>query len=206
MTRKKEKKITTEEKAGIVYSGQVSVSVKSGNKTISKKTYHNMGGVALFKFLANCIKDGGGQNSSLLPIKVKLFKVDTDKRASPNDIISELNKTENYGESVNLEDRNIDIYSASVFVAKSDTANVASDGKAVTISFRMPYSYITETKVNMIALYGRGITHTGYWSAYYLLAQKNSDGSVSWDDLEINSSQNYNLLIEWKMSFDNSSN
>jgi hypothetical protein len=206
MARKKDKKIMAKEKAGIVYSGQVSVAIRSGNKTLSKKTYHNTGGVALFKFLANCIKDGGGQSSSLLPIKIKLFEVDTDKKAAPGDIISELSKTENYGESVDLEEKSIDISSASTFTAKSDTANVASDGKSVTLSFKVPYSYITKTKINMIALYGRGITHTGYWSAYYLLTQKNTDNTVSWDDLEINSSQNYNLLIEWKMSFDNSSN
>jgi hypothetical protein len=162
MARKKDKKIMAKEKAGIVYSGQVSVAIRSGNKTLSKKTYHNTGGVALFKFLANCIKDGGGQSSNLLPIKIKLFEVDTDKKAAPGDIISELSKTENYGESVDLEEKSIDISSASTFVAKSDTANVASDGKSVTLSFKVPYSYITKTKINMIALYGRGITHTGY--------------------------------------------
>lgn len=206
MARKKDKKITAKEKAGIVYSGQVSVAVRSGSKTLSKKTYHNTGGIALFKFLANCIKDGSGGNSSLLPIKIKLFEVDTDKKNTPSDVIAELAKSDNYGESVDLEEKSIDISSASVFIAKSDTANVASDGKSVTLSFRVPYSYITQTKINMIALYGRGINHTGYWSAYYLLTQKNADNTISWDDLEINSAQNYNLLIEWKMSFDNSSN
>ncbi len=206
MAKKKDKKITTEEKAGVVYSGQVSISVRSGKTTLSKKTYRNTGGVALFRFLANCIKDGGGDSSSLLPIKIKLFEVDTDNKTTPKDITTELAKTANYGENVDLEEQKIDIDSASIFVAKSDTANVASDGKSVTLSFRVPYSYITKTKVNMIGLYGRGITHTGYWSAYYLLTKKTSDNSTSWDDLEINSSQNYNLLIEWKMSFDNSSN
>ena len=201
MAKKKTKKVVTKEPASIVYSGQVSVSIRSGAKTLSKKVYHNTGGTALFTFLANCIKNGAGDTSSLLPNKVKLFYVDTAKKTKPSEIVTELAKTANYGEKIELEDQNIDISQASIFVAKSDTGNV--NNKSITLSFRIPYAYITKTNVNMICLYGRGINATGYWSAYYLFTKQGED---TWENLQINSSQNYNLLIEWKMTFDNNTN
>lgn len=160
MAKKKTKKVVTKEPASIVYSGQVSVSVRSGSKTLSKKVYHNTGGTALFTFLANCIKNGAGDTSSLLPNKVKLFYVNTTKKGTPSSIVTELAKAENYGGSINLEDLNIDISEASIFVAKSDTGNVKDN--SVTLSFRIPYAYITCKKINMICLYGRGINATGY--------------------------------------------
>lgn len=200
MARKKSKKIATNDPISVAYSGEVSVSVMSGKKTLSKKTYHNTGGNALFSFLANCVKDGGTKASSLLPNKIKLFCVDQSKKTTPSQIAVELAKAENYGDSVNLEDRDIDIAQASIFVAKSSDGN--ANGNSVTLSFKVPYAYITQQTVNMIGLYGRGVNATGYWSAYYLFKTE----ADAWSPISINSSRNYNLLIEWKMTFANGVN
>lgn len=201
MAKRKTKKATIDKTANIAYSGSVSVSVRSGGKTLSKKTYHNAGGTALFLYLCNCLRDGGGEASSLFPNKVKLFNVDQNKYQTPDDVAKELGKSANYGPSVEWADiSDLGIESASVFVAESDSGNVDSSGNRITLSFRVPYAYIAskDNRVNMIGLYGRGVSKTGYWSAYYLFEK---DGA--WDALTINKSQNYNLLIEWTMAFDN---
>lgn len=158
MAKKKTKKIAAEKSANVGYSGSVCVSVKSGDRTLSRKTYHNTGGGALFLYLCNCLKDGGGSASSLFPNKVKLFTVDETRYDKPSGASAELIKSENYGPAMTFD--SLGITGSSRFVAESDVGTAS--GNKITLSFRIPYAYITESKINMIGLYGRGVTADGY--------------------------------------------
>lgn len=197
MAQKKKQQVKQPVKqANIEYSGKITIAIQDGNKIISKKEYHNNGSNSLFNFLCLCIKGDYATANEKRPFYIKAFKAaDTE---TPDSIKTYL--TGKGYERLGQFDTNR-ITSGSTAVGYNKVATV-EDNK-VTLHFRLPYSLITSQELNMFCLYGKdygGDNNTKNWSAYYLLT---NDDETAFTNLTINSSQNYNLLLEWTMTIDN---
>lgn len=200
MARKKKKTtdVKVVKKQPLNYAGSATIKILRGNKTISSKTFHNAGRIPLFKFLCNCL--GGTYSEQLRPCKIKLFNyVGT---ATPNTIDWEADATWNW------------ISEASSFVTYDAgpvvklVQEVTSGDEVIpshwetTYHFKVNSSYISQSAVNIIAIYGNnGANSKADASAYFLLKQTGAD---AWDPITFESANNnFSVVIEWTMTFDN---
>ena len=202
--KKKQQQPAKQQTSSIGYTGNITISVQAGNKIISKKTYHNNGSKALFKFLVTCIRGDYATANSMRPFYIKLFRV---KDGTPKQIREYLN---NEGwESSNTSNTTFDaskIVLASSEVSYNKTATIGDDESSVTLHFRIPYAYIFQTEIHMACLYGKNSHNDLNWSAYYLLTDAGTTTEnleENWTALNISPAKNYNLLIDWTMSISN---
>ena len=206
--KKKQQQPAKQQTSSIGYTGNITVSVQAGNKIISKKTYHNNGSKALFKFLVTCIRGDYATANSMRPFYIKLFEVIDG--STPKQIREYLNNGDGWvSDNSNPNFDSSKILLASSEVSYNKTATIGDDESSVTLHFRIPYAYIFQEKIHMACLYGKNSHGDRNWSAYYLLtdagtATETSETSIeNWTALEISPTKNYNLLIDWTMSISN---
>lgn len=199
--KKKKQQPVKQQTSSIGYTGNITVSVQAGNKIISKKTYHNNGSKALFKFLATCIRGDYATADSMRPFSIKLFKVVEGQ--NPQDIRDYLDG-EGWKKEGSFKSDKIQL--ASNEISYNKTATINNDEVSATLHFRIPYAYIFENKIYMACVYGKNSHDDINWSAYYLLTNaetKGETGQEIWTPLTISQTKNYNLLIDWTMSISN---
>ena len=184
MGRKKKTKdeIKTEEKQSaknpsstIGYKGNIKVSIARGNKIISTKEYHNNGRDPLWRFLSYCIVGD-------------LRGIETWR---PNYIIV----GNNAGQIGNFDQ----FIQCSLPILKTKVQlDHASNKNTAVLHFRIPYAYIikdiTDTPINEFWLVCETELTTKNPSAFFRLE---GDAVIT----EIG--ENYNLIIDWEMSFNN---
>lgn len=68
------KEVNAKQGLGINYEGVITVSLKSGNRTINKKHYHNRGHIGLFKFICEAL--AGNFNKDIRPSRIRCYNAD----------------------------------------------------------------------------------------------------------------------------------
>lgn len=171
----------------INYQGSISLSINKGKKVLLKKKYHNKGMPNLFKFLANCL--AGNYSGNLRPNKIKLF-YNPDTSTSPS----------NWDWNTAWGDNTTKPKAVSPYILFDATPVVETKENAcqVTLHFRVPFSYISGDKINIVALYQSDASDDqSQVAAYYLLTDENNtwDGGIDLSEV----STNYSLIIEWTL-------
>jgi hypothetical protein len=109
----------------IGYSGKVTVAVRAGKTVISKHTYKNNGGLALFKFLTACIAGEYRAAEVNRPLKIGLY--DSDLPRPVDGDVPSITKSVSILISVNTD----------------STIESGADYSKVTLHFLIPKTYIT---------------------------------------------------------------
>jgi len=174
-----------EEQKGLTlgYSGNVVVTLKHGNKVISKKEYQNNGTKRLFKFLCNCLI--GNSNENNCPQKVKLFNITSDTVTET----AEFNST------------NFSAVSPYVYFNLRQLSN--SDGTQCKIHFIIPTTMLPSdaNKIYAVALYdGASTVDFSDHDAIYKFVNTTTG---AWDPIELSNRNNYNIIIEWFLNVEN---
>lgn len=180
----------------IQYTGNITVIIKQHNKIISKQTYHNQGGAALFNFLSNCIISDNYKIADA-PRFIKLF---TFLDNTVNEISTESGIIT---ESIPL--------CASVYYNASDI--ILDDNSASAyLHFTIPCSAIDNSgdgaggngtvKIYQAGLYSANYArneHKTFYSAAF-----NFLNGGQWAPVAVSSANgDYNIFIDWKLSFNN---
>ena len=189
------------------YTGKITITVKNGNTVVSKNTYKNNGGLNLWYFLCATLA-GQYSNAELFrPTKLMLFNCSsaTVPTTEP-DFTDTLVYTALTGE--------VSINKATSVLPIKDLSNKTINYTA-TLHFLVPPAYFSagheELGINTAVLYGKSrpldITSAkNQYSAYYFFTTKNDD-QITWDVANIlkikDIKENYNVIIDWEMSFDN---
>lgn len=198
-TDKDEKKAETN---GIKYKGRVTVEVRKGKKTISKKTYKNAGNQPLYYFLSRCIVSDD-YRPELAPRYIRLFH-----RTNIDDVSAGID-----GYSVPVS---VAMYTNSGKVV-DDPENPNYKNSAAYLHFTIPFSAIHQAEgvsgTNSITIYQAGLYDStnidddeeGNYSARFNFTKTNeSTGAEEWDPITVPTDRgDYSLFIEWTMSFEN---
>lgn len=170
---------------GLNYEGKVTLTLKSDNHILSKRTYKNSGTAQLFKFLGYCLIGRYRDAEELIPAKIALLYnvASTPTSADP--------------ENVTEQSAFIGLRQQPSILSTSSPAEVK-----VTYSFEVPRSAVFGN-FNQVALYGSGVDTSDMknFSAYYYL----TDGSTDEFDVQIVNqwSTTTVLLIDWELSLSN---
>jgi len=186
----------------IQYEGLVEVKIKTGNKTILQKSFHNTGGQELFKFLCKSLENSKDAKN-YRPTKVKLF----------------------YREGSNPQETSIEtLHSCSSCIVANEAKSLygvlpgSSDPNNktwyTTFHFTIPNilihsKYGTEEskgEINEIRLYPENteVDSGGAYEDYSADFRFTKNEGSAWDPIVINNSKhNYNLIISWTLSFKN---
>lgn len=189
----------------INYHGDVTISVKTSlGKVISTQTYKNAGTKNLFKFLCYCIAGNYEIIDGERPFKLCLFY---NTSTSPDDL------------STGIMWPLMPIYLSANKVADVSPVLDTNDANEiknyeVILHFLIPYSYISvpaanpqATEIRQICLYSKTATQAtskrnNYkdYSASFLLTKNKG---TNWDGIALSNMGNnsYNLIIDWKMTF-----
>lgn len=179
---------------GINYSGQVVVKILSGNKVISKHTYHNNGRETLYKFLCNAL--AGNYIERQRPCCIKLFKYAS--------AFGENNKPSNFiwDEAFDNTDAPKSITPFKDYDVVPVISRIELDDYATyktTYHFRIPFTLISDKVIHMIGLYPKNTINDKNASAYYLFT--NDDGT-EWQPIEIaDNAGNFSIVIDWILTF-----
>ncbi len=178
----------------INYSGKVTVSILRNNKTISSKTYCNMGRAPLFKFLCNCL--AGKYYDTLRPCKIKLFNF-TNTQVSPSNFNWENVDFDTYMEQVSP----YITFDATPIIkgVNTDDDPTTIDKYQVTYHFRVPDAYLVRGQINIVALYSNDATGQKDAVAYYKLAENNEWAPIDFT----NATGNFSLVIDWTLLLKN---
>lgn len=192
------KKIKKPAVGGVKYNGKVIVKKLKGKRIVQSKTYHNRGMANLFKYLASALVGEWQRNQA--PACIQLFHInDTgDANAKPDNFNWDdlTTKPENFSSATVPI-----IYETTpkLYRSKSDS----DSGYSVKYSFRIPYSLISQDIIHFAGLFPNKDPATIVPAdvlAYYLF----TDGD-SWNPIEKekDSTNQYNLIIEWTMEVSN---
>ena len=185
------------------YSGKVIVTVVDDRKVVSRKVGHNAGGQPLFQFIAQCLCGNYENTKPLQPLKIKLFynKTETETVAEATKNIQNWVKSE--GDFTNITSASNFIFvnvAGATEEIKDEEGN--KNGYKAILHFRVPFSFVTNKKVNQICLYAQNESDPKNYSAYYLFT--NSNDATELAPIEVNNQQtSYNLIIEWELSIAN---
>lgn len=165
------------------YTGNVKITVKKDKKKVKTNIYHNNGCENLFHFLALCLANKTSEADSYRPVKIKAFYTEDFK---PDEIAN------------NLEKVFIDSNAVTNYLM-TNTAPTVTTANETILHFLVPYSFVTENKINIFALYPSLATITKPL-AYFLLESDNT-----WTPIEINqdTKTQLNLAIEWILKISN---
>jgi hypothetical protein len=181
----------------IGYQGKINVKLLQNNKTISTRTYHNSGLSSLFFGLSKIF--AGASDASMadvIPTYLELYSV-TNSQSLPSKLRT--------GWSTLAGDEEI-IPAAALL----PITNRRAEGNVVTCELKIPLSLITAESIYLMALYPQNITsrirtqgntleYRKGALAYYKLLD-----DFGWDPIIIDHvNYDYNLLIEWQMTFNN---
>lgn len=217
------------------YTGEIKAKVynKKTKKWKFLGNYHNNGRWPLFNFISNCLRGDYKVADTYIPYTIGLFSVDTDKYKTIPVIEDEIINLENLSEKdIQFYLKNERLISNKFVPISSSAINTDSNysiGKSsISFTFEIPYSSMNIEKIigsensyypiNLICLYPKGKTPKLNDSqdrnileplAYCFI--RDSNDSTKWDNLlkleyEISNLSNYNLVIEWKLNFNNNLN
>ncbi len=206
--------VSTINDSAIKYNGKVTVTLKSGKTTISTNTYKNNGSVKLWQFLCFCLAGNWSEALPLRPLKIKLYY---NSLADPDDI----NRLEPFNDTYNIT-RLITTNSKIAVTPVYEQGSTTVSSYKATLHFIIPSAYINSVDpvspqvdpvLNQIGLFPANYfgeldptaselaSDNKNWLAYFLFK---INGSWAPDLIKINSlSGNYNLIIDWQMSFTN---
>lgn len=199
MSEKDIKRDSTEEiknnqSSGIGYSGKVTVKVISDKKVISKSTGHNNGGQPLFNFLAYALTGNYSAAEPIRPLKIKLFN---NKADSLDNAKSNIQRWA----TGSIEEASDFIYANSVAVV--ETQDTGAEKKATAVMhFRVPFSFIANSLVNQLCIYGKNTIQNSEYSAYYLLTENVAE-KEELASINVNPQSSYSLIIEWELNIAN---
>lgn len=194
---KKEEQVETSNKpevsatsnVGIGYQGKIDVRIMKGNKTISKKSYHNAGYTDLFKFLYDCLV--GEYQKLNRPCKIKLYNKDADEKPGSVPVLTE-------GLAVTP-------YAISTVHAGVDLINGTE--YAAVFEFKIPFTYITDAICKAALFPNTIITQTegektvdiNKYATFEFV-----DDNNNWAPIDRQSAVgNYSLQLTWTMTFKN---
>lgn len=199
MGRKKKKQtdstIKESETQAIGYQGSISVSVKRGDKTILKRSYHNSGMPNLFRYIANVV--AGNSANELRPVKIKLFNYADTTQDALTPANFKWDSASPYLEAV------------TPYVLFDTTPVVRSGGNSgeeasygTTLHFRIPSSYISNPVIHVVALYPNNAAGKNDLSAYYTFADEKNKNS--WKPIDMSDSVgDFSIIIEWTLETSN---
>lgn len=184
----------------IQYIGNITVTIKQHNKIISKQTYHNQGGAALFNFLSNCIISDNYKAADA-PRFIKLFTF------LDNTISTGVPPTS----GIITDSKPI---CASVYYNASDII-LEDNSASAYLHFTIPCSAISNSgdgnggsgtvKIYQAGLYSANYAHNQYKTSYS--AAFNFLNGGQWAPIAVSSANgDYNIFIDWKLSFINNTN
>jgi len=174
------------------YQGKIDITIKKGNRTISRKTYHNAGHTDLFNFLYDCLV--GEYQKLNRPCKIKLYKIkdETEKGDDPNSWCW-----------------NSDLAVTPYAISTSHAAVNLIDGtkKAAVFEFKIPFSFITDA-IYKAALFPNTVLTEGIGAdqrdsnLYATFGFTKED--KTWNEIDRQSAVgNYSLQLTWTMTFQN---
>ena len=187
----------------IIYKGKVNISIMKDGKTVSKSNFHNTGMQPLFDFLARCVVGNYNEAENLRPKFIKLYSIG-EKSASwdPSDF-----NFVDYATDEHLRSLTNIIYNSTPNLKTDNEGNVN-----VTFKFLVPFSQLSDyTNLNMLALYSQQYKdNNARASAYIVASEEVTPGDYRLLDIveeslgvEDQNENNYNLFIEWIMTFKN---
>ena len=197
---------------GLNYSGQIVVKVLSGNKVISKHTYHNSGRETLFKFLSLALSGNYIERQRPCQIKLFLYTPALQVGDAPTNFdwetAFETDLTTPKGITPFIT------YDTTPVVSRKQLDDYAT--YRTTYHFRIPFTLISnaadnttlgsnnaspKTVIHMAGLYPINTVFDKEASAYYLFT--NDDGT-EWQPIEIaDNAGNFSMVIDWVLTFQN---
>ncbi len=215
MARKK--KVVKKPVAGtannIGYTGNITVTLKNGNKVVSTHHYKNNGKLNLWYFLSATLAGQYAEAELYRPTRIVLYWC-KDEAVPTEDPIAGVDLT-NTNSFVRLTGEISANRATEVLPVKSGGTTV---NWTATIHFLVPpahFSKIKDAWINTAVLYGKteptSITtnnKNNYSAIYFFTKQDEVSGEIKWigddDKIIVNDiKENYNLIIDWQMSFDN---
>ena len=199
--------IKKQDTISVGYSGKVKVTVVDDRKVVSRKVGHNAGGQPLFRFLAQCLCGNYENAKALQPLKIKLFYNDAkDVAVATDNIEAWASSGSSSSEKVTSASNFIFVNGPSVPEERKITDKqgnlVAKNGYKAILHFRVPFAFVTQTKVNQICLYAQNENDDKNYSAYYLFKDITDEKKLA--PIKVNNQQaSYNLIIEWELSIAN---
>lgn len=183
----------TEASLGFSYQGRVTISLVNGKTVLSKTTYNNKGGDAMFNYLAQCLM--GKLNTGL----------------QPKYIICAENKAETPAQAYPIQaEGKAEVKKYSEKIIMNNVAESVIDGVyTTTLHFIIPKAYLISSsgKINELLLVsdymnaeGSQVTSPDYSAYYYLV-----DDKGQWNPTDIKDiSGNTNMIVDWELSVTNS--
>ena len=188
------------------YSGKVIVTVVDDRKVVSKKIGHNAGGQPLFLFLAQCLCGNYENAKASQPLKIKLFYNKAEDVTVATKNIQDWVKSEGDFTSVTSASNFIFVNGPGtheeIKIIDKQGNLVAKNGYKAILHFRVPFAFVTQTKVNQICLYAQNENDDKKYSAYYLFKDITDEKKLAPTKVD-NQQASYNLIIEWELSIAN---
>lgn len=211
MGRKKKIKIEEKKFNGIGYKGTVTVKIGNKKSILSSTTINNSGLIPLFQFLCKCLRGDYSEVELLRPKFIRIFSLgrgtsSTNPSSANADVVPE-------GSFADLASTYPEISLTTPLYSGNPNINLNTSSNEASISFHfvIPFTQLSQyDNLNMIALYSQqNRSNKEQASAYIIVKNKtNSDylgDIVEESGININddNSNEYNLFIEWELSFSN---
>lgn len=195
----------------IAYSGDITVSFvdAEGRRRGKARIFKNAGRWPLFLFITTCL-DGNFDVAKLMrPQYIELFHAANKGESIPN--ISDKDTSANLGKYINVNNlRTLVTYSFN----EDNKVKVDPDGaskssnlgsSSILYKFLIPFTHInTVDDINAICLYNSENYHK-YTEPSMFFFVRDEDDTAKFGSLVDTSviSKNYNVVIEWKLTFKN---
>lgn len=198
----KEEQSTDKSNTSIKYSGNVSITLKQGNRTLHSRNIKNAGGSSMFQFLTYCLSGIYSSAEELRPCKVMLFWNDSPAPSGASDF-----------------DGNVSVCNFKYLETSSSPANTTyTDSNtdeiipqwSTTLHFRIPYSWIragisTNNEINTVCLYGKNAVEppSGELGSYAAKFQFIDPEADIWNPITVSNTDNTNIIIDWTITIEN---
>lgn len=170
----------------IGYEGTINVKIQHNGKIIKTKQYHNTGTIYLFEYLCKSIL--GTANTNECPYYIKLFNR-TDE-STTNAVIDSNSTAVSPLLAYNVGSIEID----------NDTSASA------TLHFTIPCTQLSKTSNNIVKIYQAALYGAKYAddkTKYSTIFNFLAEGHKTWDPIVLNVTNDYNIYIEWTLTFMN---
>ena len=187
-------KVTPEATNSIQYKGTINITVKKGNRIITKKTYHNKGTRYLFEYLCNCLTTDY-PNTNKAPVAIRFYNNTEAAQDVTNAAINE--------NSIPLSDY--------IYYARREVTT-ENDNYNAHLEFTISCSYIKSSgggasgfvDINQIGLYSAEHADSS-GSDTNKIVFNFADSSGEWEPITVHAqSGDYNIFVDWILSFGNS--
>lgn len=183
------------------YKGQALVEVRLGKKVLKRKKYKNNGRLPLFNF---CALSLGGRYREAEVLRPKFIRIFSIGRAGEDPVPDSSTSFDTLANNTTNRSLIVPVYASEPLV----------EGGDITIKWVIPFSQLKSyANLNMLAMYSENYKEVLGEASAFIIIKDNNDGSLLGDLLlksGINPSEitpqnenNYNLFVEWKLSFVN---